>query len=119
MPDISRNYVSSFSGVSFWPQDDGPFTSPGADLDEESAIIRFPGGNNFEYQSFGNAPQTIDIPIAINGSNLSALVALHRTNGSLVHNGSTRSARLKSLTVPQKDNLDGLTWKLTLKFVLL
>lgn len=119
MPSLTTYYNASFRSSSFWTQDDGPFSSPGADLDEEAALIRFPGGDNFEYQSFGLAVQTIDLPIAINGSDLAALVALHRTSGNLIYNGVTRSARLKGITTPQRDNLDHTTWKLTLKLVLL
>lgn len=116
---IANYYDASFAGVSFWLQDDGPFSSPGAELEEDFALLRIPGGNTTVLQSFGTLARQVTLPIAIDGSDLPALVAKHKTNGTLIYNGNTVSARLVAISVPQRDNLGHTTWKMTLKFILL
>lgn len=120
MPDLTPYYNGSFRGTSsFWIQDSGPFTEPGADLAEDYVLLRIPGGNITILQSFGSAPRTLDLPIAINSSDLASLVAKQASSGTLVYHGGSIQARMVGMTQPQRDNLDQGTWKMTLKFVLL
>lgn len=118
MPNLSGFYSGSFRSVGFWVLDEGPFTSPGADLEEDYTLLRIPGGNTTVLQSFGNLPRKVDLAIAINGADLTSLVTKHGTNGTLIYNSNTVQARLVGITQPTRDNADMTSWKMTLKFVL-
>jgi hypothetical protein len=88
-------YNGSFGGTSFMELYDGQLAVE-PDSGVEYTTVHIPGGDTIVVQTSGRAPRTLDLPIAVKATELTALhtKANNATRASLVYHAGTTSARL-------------------------
>ena len=104
---LSPLYDGSFAGVSFFELFDGGFGIE-PDRMEDVSITHIPGGDNKVTQSSGLQPQTLELPVGVEGAELTSLKGKVGHSGSLVTHMGTQTARCIGIKQVQKSGeLDG------------
>jgi hypothetical protein len=116
--NLSDSYDGSFGGTGFLEIFDGQLgVEP--DTGVEYSVTHIPGGSTTIVQSSGQSADTMDLPIAVEAAELSALRTKARsaTRATLVWHGGSQQARLMKVKQVRKASVAD-AYKATLELIM-